>query len=195
MDSSQSTTMSYRYSSPWDFKEHQRVLRAVSAVTLRRQPWRRIFRVLFPVLLFVLIMGPQLLRHDPRFDGNFAVNLSLWLILVLIWLAVVPWGEVYFAVRQTRRVDPSTRGTLVRTLSNEGFRVDGSGQSVELQWDGIHSAVETPEFILIFFNRLCAYYIPKVLITQSGELGRIRELLSAKLGHRAHLQSAGERAA
>ena len=195
MDPSQSTTTSYRYSSPWDFKEYQRVLRAVSAVTLRRQPWRRGFRLLFPVLLFVFIMGPQLLRDDPQFDSNFAVNLSLWLILVLIWLAVVRWGEGYFAARRTRRLDPSARGTLVRTLSNDGFRVDGSGQSVELRWDGIHSAVETPEFILVFFNRLCAYYIPKVLVTQSGELGRIRELLSAKLGDRAQLQSTGQRAA
>jgi hypothetical protein len=186
----------YRYSSPWDFKEHQRALRAVSTVTIRRQPWKRLFRLTFPVLLFVLIMGPQLWRDRPAVDSNFAVNLALWLVLVLAWVAVIKWGDVYLATRRVQKLDPAAKGTLVRTLSDEGFRVEGSGVSVELQWAGIHSAVETPEFFLIFLNKLCAYYIPKVLISQAGEVARLRQLLSARLGDRAHLEiGIGDRAA
>jgi YcxB-like protein len=195
-ESLMSTEIVYRYSSPWAFKEHQRALRAMSAVTIRRQPWKRLFRLAFPVLLLAFIMGPQLLRDDPAIDSNFAANLALWLVLILAWAAVIRWGDVYLATRRVHKLDPSTKGTLVRTLSDEGFRVDGSGVSVELQWAGIHSAVETPEFFLIFMNKLAAYYIPKVLISQSGEIARVRQLLSARLGDRAQLEAdIGDRAA
>ena len=59
------------------------------------------------------------------------------------------------------------------------------GQAVELRWEGIHSAEETSEFLFIFYNRLCAYYVPKRLLQNPNDLHEIRELLRAKLGERA----------
>ncbi len=87
----------------------------------------------------------------------------------------------------SRRLDPSAQGTLTRTLSAEGFRIDGTGQSVVLTWKGVHSAVETPEFLLIFLNKVSAYYVPKRLISTPHELQAVRDLLQANLGERAQL--------
>ena len=53
----------------------------------------------------------------------------------------------------------------------------------------MHSAIETPEFLLVFFNRLGAYYVPKRLIPMA-ELDSLRALLLAKLGHRARVVQA-----
>jgi YcxB-like protein len=76
---------------------------------------------------------------------------------------------------------------LTRTVDEDGFRVDGTGQSVALQWQGIHSIVETSEFMLVFPNESCGYYIPKRLVPSPEELESLRQLLRARLGQKAEL--------
>jgi hypothetical protein len=177
----------YRYSSPWDFREHLQALRAASAIALRHRPWLRAFRVAFPVLLIALVFGPPGLRGELTLNAVFWISALPWLLLLVLWVVFLRWGEFYLAARRTRRLDPSAKGTLTRTVSEEGFRIDGTGQSGELRWEGIHSVVETADFLLVFYNRLCAYYVPKRLIVTSSELESLRSLIRAKLGDRAQL--------
>ena len=177
----------YRYSSPWDFNEHLRALRAVSAIVLRRRPWLRAFRIGFPLLLIALVFGPAWLRGELELNSVFLFSALPWLLLLVLWVGFMRWGEFYLAARRTRRLDPSAKGTLTRTISEDGFRIDGTGQSGELRWEGIHSVVETTDFVLVFYNRLCAYYVPKRLIPAPGELQALRSLCRAKLGERAQV--------
>ncbi len=177
----------YQYASPWDFQEHQRALRAVAKVTLPRRPWLRAFRVGFPVLLLALVFGPRWLSGELELNLVLLASAVPWLFFVLLWFVLLRWGEFYMAARRTRRLDPSAQGTLTRTFSTEGFRIDGTGQSVVLTWEGVHSAVEAREFLLIFLNKLCAYYVPMRLIPTPHELQAIRDLLRARLGDRAQV--------
>jgi hypothetical protein len=177
----------YRYSSPWDFKEHLEALRAVSAVALRRRPWLRALRLAFPLFLIALVFGPPWLRGELEFNSVVFISALPWVLLLILWVVFIRWGEFFLAARRTRRLDPSANGILTRTLSEEGFRIDGTGQSGELRWEGIHSVVETTDFLLVFYNRLCAYYVPKRLILTRGEFEGLRSLLRAKLGDRAQV--------
>jgi hypothetical protein len=177
----------YQYASPWGFREHQRGLRAVGRVSLRRRPWVRAVRIGFPIVLLAVLFGGRLLAGELQFDLVSVVSLLPWLLFLVLWIVLLRWGEFYLAARRTRRLDPSAKGTLTRTFSAEGFRIDGAGQSVVLTWKGVHSAVETREFLLIFLNKACAYYVPKRLIPTPDELQAVRDLLRANLGERAQL--------
>jgi len=177
----------YQYASPWDFREHQRGLRAVARISLRRRPWVRAVRIGFPIVLLAVLFGGRWLAGELTFNLVLVVSLLPWLLFLVLWIVLLRWGEFYLAARRTRRLDPSAQGTLTRTLSAEGFRIDGTGQSVVLTWKGVHSAVETPEFLLIFLNKVSAYYVPKRLIPTPHELQAVRDLLQANLGERAQL--------
>jgi len=178
----------YRYASPWDFKEHQRALRAVCTVTLRRRPWFRAFRLTFPIILVAVAFGPRWFSEGMELNTIFLVSALPWLFLVFLWIIFLRWGESYLATRRTLRLDPSARGTLTRTFTPEGFRIDGTGVSVDLRWHGMHSAVETQEFLLVFHNKLCAYYVPKRLIIAPHQLDAVRDLIRANLGDRAKVE-------
>jgi len=176
----------FRYTSPWGFKEHQQALRAVSRVTLRRRPWLRAFRIAFPVLLTALVFLPSLLKGKTELNLVFFISALPWLLIIVLWIVLIRWGEFYLAARRTRRLDPSARGLLTRTFSQDGFRIDGTGQAGELQWSGVHSVIETPDFFLVFYNKLCGYYVPKHLIP-AHDLEALRQLLRAKLGDLAQV--------
>ena len=180
----------YQYASPWDFREHQRGLRAVARISLRRRPGVRAVRIGFPILLLAVLFGGRWLAGELAFNLVLVVSLLPWLLFLVLWIVLLRWGEAYLAARRTRRLDPSAQGTLTRTFSAEGFRIDGTGQSVVLTWKGVHSAVETPEFLLIFLNKVSAYYVPKRLIPTPHELQAVRDLLRANLGERAQLAQA-----
>ena len=186
-------TALYQFGAPWDFGEHVRALRAVDGVTIRLRPWARVFRIAFPFVLIVVLSGSVLRGAASQPPLVLVLSLLPYLLLVGLWLGFAFWGQFYLAARRTRQLDPSTRGVLTRTLTADGFRIDGTGQAVDLRWEGIHSAVETSEFFLIFFNRLCAYYIPKRLIRSPQELSEMRGFLRSRLAERAILLS--ERAA
>src|SRR5213594_1008501 len=177
----------YQYASPWDFREHQRGLRAVARISLRRRPWVRAVRIGFPIVLLAVLFGGRWLAGELTFNLVLVVSLLPWLLFLVLWIVLLRWGEFYLAARRTRRLDPSAKGTLTRTLSEEGFRIDGTGQSGELRWEGIHSVVETTDFLLVFYNRLCAYYVPKRLVPAPVELQALRSLCRAKLGERAQV--------
>ena len=183
--------VTYQLSSPWDFGEHMQVLRAVDRVAMRRRPVVRLVRIAFPFLLIVLLSSSVLRDVTSQPPLVIALSLLPYLLLVTLWFAFLSWGQFYLAARRTQRLDPSARGVLTRTLNTDGFRIDGTGQAVDLRWEGIHSIIETSEFFLIFFNRLCAYYIPKHLVRSSVELDEIRTLLRVKLGDRASLAPSG----
>jgi len=147
----------------------------------------RVFRIVFPFLLLGLLASSVLRAAGTQPPLVIALSLLPYLLVVALWFALVFWAQFYLAARRTRQLDPSTRGVLTRTLTADGFRIDGTGQAVDLRWEGIHSAVETSEFFLIFFNRLCAYYVPKRLIPSLQELNEMRGLLRGKLAGRAFL--------
>jgi len=178
--------MTYRYSSPWDFREHQRALRAVANVTLRHRPWFRAFRLALPVLILALVFVPPWLSGQLAVNMVFVVSALPWFLLIVLWFLFIRWGEFYLGARRTRRLDPSARGTLTRVFTEEGFHIDGTGQSVDLRWDGVHSVAETRDFLLVFYNKLCGYYVPKRLIPPT-DLQPLRALLAAKLGHPAQV--------
>jgi YcxB-like protein len=176
------------YSSPWNFNEHRRAVQDLSRITFRRQPVRRLLPLGIIVIASSLFLGPRLLQTDVEINTDLIMDL-LFLVLVLVLLIVMGlWGASHLAARRTQRLDPSAKGTLTRTLTDIGFRIDGAGQSVDLKWDSVHSAVETNEFLHIFHNKLCSYYVPKRLIATRDQLDEVRDLLRTKLGDRARIQ-------
>ena len=181
----------HQFSSPWDFGEHIRGLRAVDRITIRGRPLLRIFRVVFPFVLLAFMASSVLGATGSQPPLIIALSLLPYVLIVALWFVLIFWAQFYLAARRTRQLDLSARGVLTRTFTADGFRIDGTAQAADLRWEGIHSAVETPEFLLIFINRLCAYYVPKRLIKSTDELQEVRTLLQNNLHERAHLLTPG----
>ncbi len=131
---------------------------------------------------------PTLLQGKIGLNVAFFMGALPWLLIIVLWIVLIRWGEFYLATRRTRRLDPSAQGLLTRTFSDDGFRIDGTGQAGELQWGGVHSVIETPDFFLVFYNKLCGYYVPKHLIP-AHDIDALRQLLRAKVGDRAQVGS------
>jgi len=81
------------------FQEHQRALRAVCTVTLRRRPWFRAFRLTFPIILVAVAFGPRWFSEGMELNTIFLVSALPWLFLVFLWIIFLRWGESYLATR------------------------------------------------------------------------------------------------
>lgn len=127
---------------------------------------------------------------------NVGLNLAggarlrdLWLFgataLALLALSLaVPLIQTWH-FRRLYASTPSLRGPQVYRLSGEGVTITGGPATTSLGWDAFVKAMETPEFFLLFYNKRCAYYLPKRVIGGPAEQSALRALLDACLGSRA----------
>jgi hypothetical protein len=56
--------------------------------------------------------------------------------------------------------NPSLLGVQRQTLDEEGFHFVGNGVRLDVPWNVLHHVRETPEFLLIYYNKRMAYYLP-----------------------------------
>src|SRR5205823_6232653 len=92
----------YQYASPWDFREHQRGLRAVGLISPRRRPWVRAVRIGFPIMRLAVLFGGRWPAGDLAFNFLLVASLVPWLLFVVLWIVLHRWSEFYLAPRHTR---------------------------------------------------------------------------------------------
>lgn len=169
----------------YDPREQYRASRAVARFTSTRY------------VAWVFAAGALLLLYWNvlRFWGEYpALTLFWsglpWLLLAGFWLGLMPWTQ-WRAAQKLPRVDPSVIGPQVREVNDSGFRSEGNGVVLELPWHAMHQAVETEEFLLFFYSKQLAYYLPKRVVAPPA-LAELRLLMQAKLGSRARNRARGD---
>lgn len=131
---------------------------------------------LFAILLIVHLSGGGRLE-ELRLLGSVALVVGLGQLLG-------PWIQR----RRYRRLyaeTPGTRGPQVYRFDADGLMMSGGVAAITLGWDAIIEADETDELFLFFFNKQCAYYLPKRAIGGAPVESELRELLRTHLGDRA----------
>lgn len=157
----------------FDPKEHYQAARAVTRLTwFRWLPWLAGgFMVLF-ALVDVVVPG----WGDADALSLF-IEASPYLLVGAFWIALIPWSQRRAARKLSKR-DPSVRGPQERSVDAVGYHSLGNGVRVEVPWHAMARAVETDRFFLFFYNKQCAYYIPKRALSDA-QCAEVRTLMRA----------------
>ena len=166
----------------FDPAEHYRATRAVYRRTaLRFMPWA------FAAVILGLLAWNLVPHWDDATGGGWLGSALPYIIFLLIWLPLIPFMQRR-AARKLPEHDPSARGTQERSVDVAGFHSRGNGVSLDVPWHVMRRAVETEEFFLFFYNKQCAYYLPKRVLS-AAHLTDVRALVRTHLGDRSHLST------
>ena len=158
----------------FDSAEHYRATRAVTS----RTAWRWVPVVVGGWLLLVIAGSVWFAQRTGHALGPLLVSLAPWVALILLWLIAIPAGQRWASSRVGQK-DRSLEGPQERTVDEAGYHSNGNGVRLDVPWHIVYSVTETTEFLLFFYNKQCAYYIPKRAMSPE-QITRAREL--ARLG-------------
>ena len=168
--------MSVSVTFDFDPAEHYRATRAVT----NRTRWRWLPLGVSVWLVLVVAFTIWFAGRKGLALRPVLVGLAPWVALILLWLVAIPVGQRWASSRVARK-DPSLEGPQERTVDESGYHSNGNGVRVDVPWHILHSVRETAEFLLFFYNRNTAYYIPKRVMSPD-ELARTRVLARLSLG-------------
>jgi hypothetical protein len=169
-------TATFDFSSAEHFRASREVARRVSTRWLARA-----FAVL--AIVFVALNIRATWGQSPAY---VVVNALPWLFLGIFWLTLVPLMHWWAAKRLPAR-DASVRGPQTRTIDAEGYHSRGNNVALDIPWHAMVRAVETRAFFLFFYNKQCAYYLPKRALAEE-QIHAVRALARAGLGDSVDLQ-------
>jgi hypothetical protein len=175
--------LEYRFR--WSAAEHRTFYRAVQREVSRRGFLRFIVPgalVVFAVVALVAMLGSDL----PV--ATVALTLAPYVILFLLWIALLKWGLAYVNARAYRRAHAACiPHDQIRVISAEGLEARCVTSTVKVRWPGIARVIETQDHFLFFTTPSCAIQLPKQAVPGSLDLDRLREVLRAHVGERAEL--------
>lgn len=118
--------------------------------------------------------------------GVFLMRLVPWLLIIAIWMLLFSRFLGPTVARQYEK-QQEARHPHGAAFDDDGYEATTAAGTTRRHWPAIRRAVETPEFLLMYFSKQWAYYLPKRAIPSDDELRAVRRLLREKLGARAEL--------
>jgi hypothetical protein len=162
----------------FDWREHYRATRAVTRLTwLRWTGWAIGLVVLGMVALTIRATAGKM----PT--ASVLLNLAPWLVLCAVWVAIIPYTQ-WRAAKKLPTRDASVQGPQERIVDDTGYHSRGNGVALDIPWHAMARGVETEQFFLFFYNKQCAYYVPKRALGSEERAG-VRQLMREKLSGRA----------
>ncbi|MBB4638352.1 YcxB family protein [Longimicrobium terrae] len=105
-------------------------------------------------------------------------------VLFVCWLIPYLAGRQYARIKE-REIGPDGR-LIVTAFSGEGIYRSNGRTEASFAWGSIRRAVETDEFLLLYYRRGNAFFIPRRAIPPKS-LGEVRALIRRHLAGRAKL--------
>ncbi len=174
-----STTRSLEFPFRWDYREHVRLHRAVGAQRIRHPLTHAVLwlggLVLFGVASLVLFGAAN---ARPELFWSFLP----WMLIIGFWIALLRWGLPHLSAHHQRRQFFSTSPYVCLRVDEEGITTTCDATSTQIRWQGIQRVVETDEFLLFYFAKHCALYLPRRVIASMGERSLLDSLIFRKLG-------------
>jgi hypothetical protein len=106
-------------------------------------------------------------------------------VLFVCWLIPHLAGRQYARIRE-REIGADGR-SIVTTFSDEGIHRSNGWTEASFAWASLHHAVETKEFLLLYYHWGNAFFIPRRAVPPDT-LGEVRALLRRHLGGKAKLR-------
>lgn len=134
----------------------------------------------------VLYMATRAIFHRKIiawFFYGFFVGVPMLLVLLKLLLASIGFGDIlilvgcliysfglmpalhYLGARKSLLSNPSANQVQSYEISEQGIRNFSEGVEVNLSWDKIIDIKKTKKFVLFYFSKSCAYYIPNDLLS------------------------------
>jgi len=174
--------MSVRAVFKFDPSEHYCALRAVTRLTpARYYSWASL------ALAIVLVAWALMSLASGQTLRDQLVIILPWVVLAIIWAGIIPFTQWRLARKLSKR-DPIVIGTQQRIVDSEGYHSRGNGVALDIPWHVLYKVVETDAFFLFFYNKRCAYYVPKRAISVD-EVAAVRKPSRSALNDRPRLSS------
>ncbi len=161
-------------------RDRYRVQRALS----RRSRGARIYQWSC-VLLAALTQVIAILRAS-RHHASIALAIAEWApytVFLMLWgFALIPFSQ-WIAARRHMKV-PAIRGEWTFEIRSEGLTARGPMTTTTVSWDAIERVVETPEFLLFYYAKNCAYFLPTHAIATEADMHAVRLIVSAHMPDR-----------
>ena len=161
------------YTFDWRPDEHARVTALLVRERMRR-PLARVFFLSVAVVVALALALSVLAIVDGDPELAFPLLPLALTVAALSILAPAIIGRLQ--AWQIRRVDPNLGAPIRHLLTPAGVRMELKTTRVELGWEGMAAARETPDFFLFFYSPRHAYYLPKRVIP-AGEVETLRRYI------------------
>ena len=158
----------------WDFSEHAHLASYLTREYFNRRGWR-----LTGLLVLACVVGGTGLATAYAHGGpaDALIAMSPWLLLIVLWVVFMLYGAGWINAWQVRRQDPSVTAPLTYVLTHSGLHVTARTVDVEVKWSGMHKVRERPGGFLFYYNRRCAYQLPKRAIGSAEQVNAVREFI------------------
>ena len=160
----------------FDLAEHYRADR-----TIRRRTLIYWLEPIFGTVAFIAFVWTFL---QPRNEEVTVFGWVTWLVLTGVFV-LSPTGRRRL-LRKSAERDPSLKGLLERRLDGVGYHSKGNDIAFDLPWHGVLRCVETQEFLLFFYFKNVALYLPKRALSED-QLFAARAIVRDGLGSKAEL--------
>lgn len=175
----------HEYTFTWTPRDHVRAHRAIVRHMVGGWWQKKLPAIAFFIVACVLIIAAT--AGDRR--AAALAKAAPWIVILVLWIGFLKWGMPWLVARRLQKQDPSVRGLFRHSVSEDGFAVRTVAASVDLTWAHIIQVVETPDFLLFYYTKNCAYYTPRGAIPDS-DLAALRADLRRYVSGKAILRDA-----
>lgn len=103
------------------------------------------------------------------------LGMPLWIAMLTIAIGapLLLLFTQYLAIRGNLRSNPSAQQRQNYSFTEKGFEITGDGINVAIDWNKVVRVVHTSKFLLLFFSRRTAYFVPVELL-EPGDIETIQ---------------------
>jgi hypothetical protein len=160
----------------WRVREHAEVTGLLVQELFSRGIWRVAKWVVVAIVTFAVAVAIVLIAAG---EGREAAPLIPLLIIICAILLRFSWLTGWIRARQTRGHDPNINDPFTQIYSEDGLHVATRTASADLKWSGMFKVRETRDYLLFYYSRRMAYYLPKRAVPNDEDLAELRSRIRA----------------
>ncbi len=123
--------------------------------------WLYIPFSVLPLILILFLWWKGASLSSPAMFG-----MPSWMLFVSIAIvAPLAFQSMFFVLYwRSLRATPAAQHPQEFSFSPSGFKISTDGANTSFEWKSIVSVHRTASFLLLFFSKKCAYYVPIELL-------------------------------
>lgn len=153
----------------WQPKEHAQVVNLLQRELFQSGVWRLLKWFVLVVFGFGVVTVTVGLLTGAI---TTALQLAPWVVLIALWIAFFWQMTGRLQARAVRRNDPNVAHPFTYALDENGLHMSMKTTDLQLRWSGMAKVRETPELFLFYYNKRCAYFLPKRAIALPNDVER-----------------------
>jgi hypothetical protein len=169
------TESSLSFTWTWAARDHARVSNLLLREKFGTWYWRLAGWLTILLIVASMVIAVLFTRDRPA----ALLSLTPWLILIALWLSFARWGSGWLQAWGAKRLDPNIAHPFEHILAEDALHIHAHTANTELKWSGVYKVTELPDLFLFYYNKRCAYYLPKRAFTSPDQVHAVRAFLRA----------------